>query len=76
MKKFKLEKSFCIFLCHTFQVTLVEIPVHPPNPIAIPVYDKDKLAWDVEPDLNADTLRIRIIHKDARNIPRNHIRYI
>ena len=53
----------------------VEIPVIPPNPIGIPLYDKDKLAWELEPDMNADTLRFRLIHKDAKNIPRNHIRY-
>jgi hypothetical protein len=35
---------------------------------------QDKLAWDIEPDMNGDTLRIRLIHKDAKNIPRNHIR--
>ena len=52
----------------------VEIPVIPPNPIGIPLYDKDKLAWELEPDMNADTLRFRLIHKDAKNIPRNHIR--
>ena len=56
------------------QVTQVDLPVNPPNPIGMPVYDKDKLAWDIEPDMNGDTLRIRLIHKDAKNIPRNHIR--
>ena len=59
---------------HLFQVTQVDLPVQPPNPIGMPLYDKDKLAWDIEPDMNGDTLRVRHIHKDAKNIPRNHIR--
>ncbi|XP_071744826.1 uncharacterized protein [Lepeophtheirus salmonis] len=57
-------------------VSLLEIPVVPPNPVGLPVYDKDKLAWEVEPDMNGDTLKLRMIHKDAKNIPRNHIRYV
>ena len=42
--------------------------------IGIQLYDKDKLAWELEPDLNGETLRFRLVHKDAKNIPRNHIR--
>ena len=52
----------------------VEIAVSPPNPIGTPLYDKDKLAWELEPDVLGDTLRLRLVHKDAKNIPRNHIR--
>ena len=58
-----------------FQVSQVEVPVVPPSPIGIPLYDKDKLAWELEADLNGDTLKFRLVHKDAKNIPRNHIRY-
>ncbi len=57
-------------------ISTVEIPILPPSPVGVPVYDKDKLAWELEPDLNGDTLRFRIMHKDAKNIPRNHIRYV
>ena len=57
-----------------FQVSVVEVPVVPPNPIGIPLYDKDKLAWELEPDMIGDTLKLRLVHKDAKNIPRNHIR--
>ena len=62
-----------LFLIY-FQVSLIDIPVLPPCPVGIPLYDKDKLAWELEADTNADTLRLRLIHKDAKNIPRNHIR--
>ena len=58
------------------QVSQLELPVFPPNPIGVPLYDLDKRAWEIEPDLNGDTLKLRIIHKDAANIPRNHIRYM
>jgi len=67
-----LKKPVKLFLLT--QVTQIDIPVHPPNPIGLPVYDKDKLAWEIEPDLNGETLRIRLVHKDVKNIPRNHIR--
>ena len=29
----------------------MEISLVPPNPIGAPLYDKDKLAWELEPDL-------------------------
>ena len=58
------------------QVSRVEIPIVPPNPIGTPMYDKDKLAWELEPDLHGETLRFRLVHKEAKNIPRNHIRYV
>lgn len=58
-----------------FQVSLVELSVVPPAPIGVPLYDKDKLAWELEPDTLGDTLRLRLVHRDAKNIPRNHIRY-
>ena len=57
-----------------FQVSQVELPVVPPTPIGVPLYDKDKLAWEVEVDTLGDTLKLRLVHKDAKNIPRNHIR--
>ena len=57
-----------------FQISLIDIPVVPRHPVGIPLYDKDKLAWEMETDTNAETLRLRLIHKDAKNIPRNHIR--
>ncbi|TRY61598.1 hypothetical protein TCAL_07987 [Tigriopus californicus] len=57
-------------------VSLVELPVVPPNPIGCPLYDNDKHTWELESDLNGDTLRLRLVHKDAKNIPRNHIRYV
>ena len=53
----------------------MDIPILPPNPVGIPIYDKDKLAWEMEADTNGDTLKFRLVHKDAKNIPRNHIRY-
>jgi hypothetical protein len=52
----------------------MELAVLPPNPIGVPLYDKDKRAWEIEPDLHGDTLKLRLVHKDAANIPRNHIR--
>jgi len=57
-------------------ISLIDIPVVPRHPVGIPLYDKDKLAWEMEADMNAETLRLRLIHKDAKNIPRNHIRYV
>ena len=53
---------------------MIEVPVVPPNPIGIPLYDKDKQAWELEPDMMGDTLKLRLVNKDAKNIPRNHIR--
>ena len=55
--------------------SVIELAVCPPNPIGTPLYDKDRLAWELEPELTGDTLRLRLVHKDAKNIPRNHIRY-
>ena len=58
------------------QISQVELPIIPPNPIGLPLYDKDKLAWEIETDLNSDTLKVRLVHKDVKNVPRNHIRYV
>ena len=57
-------------------ISQVDLGVLPTTPIGVPVYDKDKFAWEVETDTNGDTLRIRLNHKDIKNIPRNHIRYV
>ena len=54
--------------------SVIELAVAPPNPIGTPLYDKDRLAWELEPDVTGDTLKLRLVHKDAKNIPRNHIR--
>ena len=62
-----------VFAC-SLQVSQIEVPILPASPIGIPLYDKDKMAWELEADTNGDTLKFRLIYKDAKNIPKNHIR--
>lgn len=38
-------------------------------------YDRDKQAWSFEADTHSDSLRVRVVYRDVRNVPRNHIRY-
>ena len=38
-------------------------------------YDRDKQAWTLEADTHSETLRVRLVHKDVHNVPRNHLRY-
>ena len=39
-------------------------------------YDRDKQAWSFEADTHSDTLRVRVVYRDVRNVPRNHIRSV
>ncbi|XP_046439487.1 uncharacterized protein LOC124190690 [Daphnia pulex] len=41
-------------------------------------YDRDKQAWSFEADTHSEngTLRVRVVYRDVRNVPRNHIRYV
>merc|ERR1712137_1438744 len=39
-------------------------------------YDRDKQAWSFEADTHSDSLRVRVVYRDVRNVPRNHIRYV
>ena len=39
-------------------------------------YDREKQAWCVEADTHSETLRIRLIFTDAKNVPRNHLKYV
>lgn len=39
-------------------------------------YDRDKQAWSFEADTHSETLRVRVIYRDVRNVPRNHIRFV
>jgi len=64
------------FTTRVEKVSQLEVPVLPANPIGVPLYDMDRRSWELEPDMNGDTLKLRLIHKDAANIPRNHIRYV
>jgi len=58
--------------------------VCPTPPVGVPLYDGDRHAWELEPEGsgqqqgdNADrALRMRLVNRDAKNIPRNHIRYV
>jgi hypothetical protein len=38
-------------------------------------YDREKQAWTLEADTHSETLRVRLVHKDVHNVPRNHLRY-
>ena len=37
-------------------------------------YDRDKQAWAFEADTHSEMLRVRVMYRDVRNVPRNHIR--
>ena len=39
-------------------------------------YDRDKQAWAFEADTHSETLRVRVLYCDVRNVPRNHIRSV
>jgi hypothetical protein len=44
-------------------------------PVPSPCYDRDMQAWYLEADVNnEDFLRLRLVYKDVRNVPRNHLR--
>lgn len=62
------------FLSISIKVSQLELSVVPPNPIGVPLYDKDKQTWELEPDMHGDTLKMRLVFKDAKHVPRNHIR--
>ncbi|MCL4163278.1 UNVERIFIED_CONTAM: hypothetical protein GTU68_030895 [Idotea baltica] len=56
--------------------TTSEVKVTPLSAQTVPVqlYDRDKQAWALEPDLHSDMLRLRLVYNDVHNVPRNHLR--
>ena len=38
-------------LSHFLQVSQLEVPVLPANPIGVPLYDMDRRSWELEPDM-------------------------
>ena len=37
-------------------------------------YFRDKQSWALEPDMNSERLRFRIMYNAIQNVPRNHLR--
>ena len=37
------------------QVSQLEVPVLPANPIGVPLYDMDRRSWELEPDMGCMT---------------------
>ena len=50
-KKYSLESHQQITLSHFLQVSQLEVPVLPANPIGVPLYDMDRRSWELEPDM-------------------------
>ena len=46
-----LESHLRITLSHFLQVSQLEVPVLPANPIGVPLYDMDRRSWELEPDM-------------------------
>ena len=42
---------FLNFLHPFLQVSQLEVPVLPANPIGVPLYDMDRRSWELEPDM-------------------------
>ncbi|XP_014670316.1 PREDICTED: uncharacterized protein LOC106811267 [Priapulus caudatus] len=57
-------------------VSEVRIPVLDRGRNCATLYDRDKQAWAVVSEFDRGTLKLRLFYSDARNVPRNYLRYV